>query len=448
LKSGLKLSLIIAFAVSLINAQDSHYWTNQYGTEASLLGGLVVGSKHDLSSTFYNPGTLALTTDQVLTISSDAYQITEVNITSRSPTLPDLESNTSGSAPSIVAFRLQLDELGKNQIAFSFLVRDVVKADFYGRDIYRIDTSGIRANDGIIFADNVETWVGFSWGRKIKEKIGIGISQYVALRSNRQRLQIINQVLEDPQTAATRIIYSDTYFNNFKILWKAGIVFDHRPLSFGFTVTTPSLNLFNYTGESSINISQMNSAGEEQFIAANDEDGLTSEFKTPFSLAFGSAYHFEKTSFYFSAEWFAKISSYEVLNTQPVIVVPGGEVIPNNNSLSRRSVINLGLGINHKLGSNFSLYASIFTNNSARDPDEFSKYSLSGYNILHFLGGAALKYDILDLILGLGYAAGNSKTVPLDKIISPAIYIFDNGENDSEITYRGYKIVFAFSISI
>ncbi len=449
MRSGHKsLLIIICFTGSFINAQDSHYWTNQYGTEASLLGGLVVGSKHDLSSTFYNPGTLALTTDQTLTISTDAYQITQVNITSKSPAVPDLESNTSGAAPSIVAFRLQLDELGKNQIAFSFLVRDVVKADFYGRDINKTGTSGIRANDGIIFSDNVETWVGFSWGRKIKEKVGIGISQYIAVRSNRQRLQIINQVLEDPQTSATRIIYSDTYFNNFKILWKAGIIFDHRPLSFGFTVTTPSLNLFNYTGESSINISQINSAGEEQFIAVNDEDGLTSEYKTPFSIAFGAAYHFEKTSIYFSAEWFAKISSYEVLNTQPVIVVPSGEVIPNTNFLSRRSVINFGLGVDHKLGKDLSLYASMFTNNSAKDPDQLSKYSMSGYNILHFLGGVALKYDILDLILGLGYATGNNTIESLDDIIDPSNTLSVNDETFSEISYRGYKIVFAFSIKI
>jgi hypothetical protein len=442
------LLIIIFFAVSFLNAQDSHYWTNQYGTEASLLGGLVVGSKHDLSSTFYNPGTLALTTDQVLTISSDAYQITEVNITSKSPAVPDLESNTSGSAPSIVAFRLQLDELGKNQIAFSVLVRDVVKSDFYGRDINKTDTSGIRVNDGIIFQDNIETWVGFSWGHKINEKVGIGISQNIAVRSNRQRLQVINQVLEDPQTAATRIIYSDTYFNNFKILWKAGIIFDHRPLSFGFTVTTPSLNLFNYTGESSINISQINSAGEEQFIAVNDEDGLTSEYKTPFSIAFGAAYHLEKTSFYFSAEWFSKISSYNVLNTQPVLVVPTGEVIPNTNSLSLRSVINFGLGVDHRLGKELSLYASIFTNNSAKDPDEQSKYSMAGYNIIHFLGGVALKYDVIDLILGLGYAAGNNTMESLDNIINPPSGTLINEESYSEISYRGYKIVFAFSIKI
>jgi hypothetical protein len=449
LKSDFKtLLIIIFFTGSFINAQDSHYWTNQYGTEASLLGGLVVGSKHDLSSTFYNPGTLALTTDQVLTISTDAYQISQVNITSKLPSEPNLESNTSGSAPSILAFRLQLDNEGKNQIAFSFLVRDQVKSDFYGRDISSSGLQSISANDGVAFQDNNETWIGFSWGFKINEKVGIGISQYVALRSNRQRLQIINQVLEDSQTAATQIIFSDIYFNNFKILWKAGIFFDHRPLSFGFTVTTPSVNLFNYTGESSINISQINSTGEEQFIAANDEDGLTSVYKTPFSIAFGAAYYFGKTSFYFSAEWFAKISQYDVLNTEPVIVIPTGEIIPNNNTLSRRSVFNFGVGVKHKLGKDFSLYGSIFTNNSASDPDQISKYSLSSYNILHLLGGVSFKYSVIDLILGLGYAFGNSNMESLIDIIAPSYKTSTNAGKVSDVSYRGYKIVFAFSIKI
>jgi len=275
-------------------------------------------------------------------------------------------------------------------------------------------------------------------------KVGIGISQYAAIRSDRQRLQIINQVLEDPQTAATQIIFSDTYFNNFKILWKAGIFFDHRPLSYGFTVTTPSLNLFNYTGQSSINISQINSVGEDQFIAANDEDGLTSVYK----IAFGAAYYFEKTSFYFSAEWFAKISQYDVLNTKPVIVVPTGEIIPNDNKLSRRSIFNFGVGVKHKLGKSFSLYGSIFTNNSASDRDQLSKYSLSTYNILHFLGGVSFKYSVIDLILGLGYAFGNSNMESLTDIIAPTYKTSTNAGKVSDVSYRGYKIVFAFSIKI
>ena len=45
------LFIILFFCYLKIGfAQDSHYWTNQYGTDAQLLGGLVVGSVNDLSS--------------------------------------------------------------------------------------------------------------------------------------------------------------------------------------------------------------------------------------------------------------------------------------------------------------------------------------------------------------------------------------------------------------
>ena len=443
------ISFFLTLSVNTITtAQDSHYWTNQYGTEASLLGGLVVGSMHDLSSTFYNPGTLALTVDQVLTISSDAFQITRVEIKSNSPDLPDLESSTSGSVPSIIAFRLPTEELGKHQIAFSVLARDQVETDFYGRDINRSGTTNITANDGFAFQNFSERWFGISWGYRIADKVGIGISQYIAVRSQRQRIQVINQVLEDSQSAA-RILFSDVYFNNYKILWKAGIIFNHKPLSFGFTVTTPSLNLFNISADASLNISQVNSIGEEQFIAASDEEDLNSLYKSPISIAAGAAYYLGATSLYCTVEWFAGIDQFSVLNTKPVPVIPNGAVIPNRNLLSRSSVLNFGVGIKHKLNPVFSIYGSIVKNDSAHDPDLISKYSLSTYNIIQLLGGTAFKYKILDLILGFGYAFGNDKLEHLIDIIDPTGDAnVSNGRQNGDISYTNYKFVFAFSIKI
>jgi len=61
-------------------AQDSHYWTNQYGTDAQLLGGLVVGSTNDLSSTYYNLGAISLTLDERLILSTDAVEFIHIRI--------------------------------------------------------------------------------------------------------------------------------------------------------------------------------------------------------------------------------------------------------------------------------------------------------------------------------------------------------------------------------
>ena len=57
-------------------AQDTHYWSNQYGPKSMLLSGAVIGSVHDMSATFYNPGALGYIDKPDLLLSANAYQMT------------------------------------------------------------------------------------------------------------------------------------------------------------------------------------------------------------------------------------------------------------------------------------------------------------------------------------------------------------------------------------
>ena len=53
---------VVAFMATALPAaaQDSHYWTEQFGNRAYLLSGAVVGDPADLSAVYYNPGGLSL----------------------------------------------------------------------------------------------------------------------------------------------------------------------------------------------------------------------------------------------------------------------------------------------------------------------------------------------------------------------------------------------------
>jgi len=60
-----------------------------------------------------------------------------------------------------------------------------------------------------------------------------------------------------------------------------------------------------------------------------------------------------------------------------------------------------------------------------------------------------LKYKIIDLILGLGYAFGNDNIETLGDIINPDNSISSSVQSSgAEVTYRNYKIVFAFSLKL
>ncbi len=66
---------LFLFAAGEVIAQDSHYWTLQYGPRSSLLGGAVIGAVDDVSATFYNPGALSQANNLAFAVSTDVFEL-------------------------------------------------------------------------------------------------------------------------------------------------------------------------------------------------------------------------------------------------------------------------------------------------------------------------------------------------------------------------------------
>ena len=76
----LLLLSFVFFGPAPLKAQDANYWTHQYGTRATLLGGVVVGSALDLSGTYYNPGVLGLIEDPDSFIAAKVFQYPRITL--------------------------------------------------------------------------------------------------------------------------------------------------------------------------------------------------------------------------------------------------------------------------------------------------------------------------------------------------------------------------------
>ena len=76
------LVVVISCATNapVLLAQDSHYWSNQFGNRARLLAGAVFGSTDDLSSVYYNPGSLALVDKSAILLSGNVFEVTNVKV--------------------------------------------------------------------------------------------------------------------------------------------------------------------------------------------------------------------------------------------------------------------------------------------------------------------------------------------------------------------------------
>jgi hypothetical protein len=409
-RTGRFFAIAILALAAMQNAigQDSHYWSSQYGTQAQLLGGLVVGSSNDLSSTFYNPAALALTRDSALVLSTLSQQFTRVTLRLLSEPPIDAESDISGPSPGIFALRLPPDLVAGQGLAFSYIVRQNIKVDLHGRTIASPPDVAV-ANDASLVQDISETWVGLSWASTIAGSVALGATWYVAPMSQRQRAQTIRQSATIDGRGSTIIRFLDFYYNNFRTLFKIGVFFDYRPLSFGLSLTTPSINLFNTSGWVTFNESAVivDSAGGAVQLASNHQDNLTSRYQSPVSIAAGAAYRFSSTSLYFSLEWFGPVAEYDVLETQDFVPQTAGEPISSSLTQKRSSVLNYGIGIHHRVSSLFSLYGSFLVDRSFIPEGYSTPVNFAAYDLKHITGGVSFSIPALELTIGAAYAFGN-----------------------------------------
>ena len=130
-------------------AQDTHYWSIQYGPVGQLIGGQLIGGVSDLSATFYNPGALALRNESSYLLSTESFQRETVS-TETSPGLAVLDASSSlfGAAPSLLAGVLP-DWLGRDtHLAWSFLTRQQLDARLGQRVSNPLPGAGRRSAAG------------------------------------------------------------------------------------------------------------------------------------------------------------------------------------------------------------------------------------------------------------------------------------------------------------
>jgi hypothetical protein len=75
------LIILLFLSSSLCQAQDNHYWSQQYGAESTLLGGAMVAGANDNSAIYYNPGSLGFIVNPSLSIDANVYRMDKILIT-------------------------------------------------------------------------------------------------------------------------------------------------------------------------------------------------------------------------------------------------------------------------------------------------------------------------------------------------------------------------------
>lgn len=431
--------LILTSLIEISQAQDSHYWTNQYGTEAQLIGGLVVGSTSDLSSTFYNPGAISLSSDQTLVISTSAFEMIQTGLRSKSGRDLDLNSLQTRPAPGIFAFRFWQDSLQNDHLSVSVLTRRDSYQDFHNLDYSKQFTqiSQEFVKESIAFNRLTETWFGFSFSHRMSKSLGIGITQYVAVRNQRERFQGIRQSINETGQGSTAVSVIDWQYTHIRLLWKAGFIIKTDQYSWGITVTTPGLNIYG-NGSGYFNASIMGQSTDPELISVFSED-LNVRYRSPISIAVGGAMKVGKSTIYLGGEYFTPVDAYNLMALESEGINSPDQLLKLSHELE--PVFNFGIGMAHKFTDLFSLYGSVITNHSGVLPDTQSDLKYSVYDIYHFSLGSS--FSILGMMLTFGVAYG----IGPEEDLSDMQYNLQYDEI-YRISYSSIKLLFGFSTAI
>jgi hypothetical protein len=444
------VTLFVVFIVMLsisVSAQDAHYWNQTYGTRSTLLGGAVIGSVDDLGATFYNPGQLSLVKDPNFLFSARVFEYQNISLKPDYPALNPASKSRLTPSPSFIVFNLSSDWLGKTNLAFSFLTRQTFDTRLKTR--YVGDAEDLDVSNETLYEGNTdEYWGGITLSYPIygKYSLGVGLTNYIAVRSYRSRSSINSQSIDSLQNVGILSGTREYEYYNVRILWKAGIGFTFESIRFGLTVTTPSINLFG-SGETDINL---NSSGvdidgdnvSDEFLLSDYQEGLPSNYSSSFAIGLGIYYRFGDFKVHFSSEYYSKVSQFNVLASNQFQSQTGNFLLTNNLTHALKPIFNFGLGLEFLVSKKVTTFGAFVTDFSALDEEVRSNHSVSLWDFYHITGGASLTFEKMEVTFRLSLAlAGEDIPIPMIPLTPSEEIDFIYQQQNAEISSMRIKLI-------
>jgi hypothetical protein len=447
------MSLFAAHA----HAQDAQYWTQKYGTRGLLLNGVVLGSAVDLSTTFYNPGGLALLPDSIKVIAVKAFDFSTVTIENATGNGKDVKEPRNSVLPSFFGGTVSVRLAGSSPLAYSLFPRQSssfnLNARFIGTaDVLPQSPGSEAVAAGVRFEEDLdETWGGVTWSRRIGAGASIGLSQYIAVRSQRGRRELSLQALANDSVAATASDVRGFSYNDYRAVTKIGIAFEFTKFKAGLTLTSPGLH-----------ISGSGDAGWDHFrtgvdvdgdgqldnqLIASFQEGVPVEFKSPPALGGGVSFDVGQTTVHLSAEAFDAVGQYSVFDTAPAMDTGTGQPIPFELIDTRESVFNYGIGLEHRLGAVSGVFASFSTDFSSV-PHGNSDVAIADWDTHLITTGVTLPVGRSEFTLGLGYGFGDGNGERLRTAPNPAAgsQLQASLPPAAGTSYRNWRLIFGFTL--
>lgn len=323
--------LILTLLPLLIVAQDTHYWTNQFGARGALLGGAAIAGLDDNSAVYYNPANLAFIKQSTISLNTSVYKYDDVFIGNGAGQDVDLKSQRVSLFQQLISGLLTKDPEMRWRLGFNILTRQHMNLDMNERHegIYEIIPvqAGREHYVGNIELTNSinETWGCLGGSYKITENFSVGLTAIVSYRNQKYTFSYAARSYNGdsasvsqgtPIQISTNSFYLDTRTNIIGALFKAGFHGRVGAWRFGLNMTSPSVTIW---GESRVQRedSQTNLPGNIDQVRSEHQDQLRSEYRYPFSIGTGIEYIYKTGLVAIAAEFFSGVQQYKMIESDP-----------------------------------------------------------------------------------------------------------------------------------
>ena len=194
-----------------------------------------------------------------------------------------------------------------------------------------------------------ETWGGLTLSRRLSDRLGLGATVFGIHRGQRTRWEQSLQIAYPDGGGVSTLAIDDYDYSHWRVLAKVGLAWEGDTTRLGLAVTTPSAGLFG-SGKAGFTRSatgvDADGDGEPDTLLSNglDED-LDGYYASPWAIAAGGAWRRGSYQLHASAEWFAPVHRFAVLQ--------GSTTLEGSRSIlfqDLRSVFNAGVGVEYWLG--------------------------------------------------------------------------------------------------
>ena len=438
---GLSLFIVMCWTSSTALAQTDNYWSWNFNTPSVLLAGSVVGGNAGASSVFYNPSLIDNDSIPSLSVTANVISLQFLSAENIAGEGLDADKFIFKVQPRFVSyvFPTKNERIGVEAAFLSPVSEEVNFTAQYEDELELINrTQGLEVYEGYLKYSRRydDYYVGAGLSYTVSEKISVGLSSFVSVKTMRytyqqdaQAYQNTDSVLVGNSIEARYIAESnlkeELKYWDLSLVFKLGAQYKtlENRLNFGLNLTFPNIPIY---GEGDIRKSSVRSNvfdNQADQFTSNDrnlgfEEKVRTTVKTPFSAAFGIQY-FSKSRRNFvslTAEYFNEIEPYKIVSlSDPETSQDMINISSPFYSAEARSVTNFGIGFKQIISPKWFVLGGFRTDFTVAPQGQsqvvFSSDRLNRINLdkYHFSAGPVFTIKRFRVITGIQYSYGRNR---------------------------------------